>query len=143
MTNEFGPNQVSVDALLERLEKLDHGEALFLAGLATQAPERDPARRAMVEAAQRGGREREMRAAQAEVTRWVNTWFSGGFEVAGYGRDITPAQAAVDAAPVVLDAIGALVVGDLLSTDDYEALMGPWQELTGDHPTVSGTPDMS
>jgi hypothetical protein len=90
----------------------------------------------MTEAARRAGRERELRAAQDEVTHWVNTWFSGGFQLAGYGRDITPAQAAVDAAPVVLDAIGALVVGDLLSPDEVDALMGPWRELARD--AVSG-----
>ena len=86
----------------------------------------------MLDAARRGGRERELGAAQREVTRWVNTWFSGGFEIAGYGRDVTPAEAAVKAAPAVLDAIGALVVGDLLSTDDLETLIGPWRELTGE-----------
>jgi hypothetical protein len=134
---EFGPNQDQVDELLERLETVDHGQALFLAGLAANdSAERRGARRAMTEAARRAGRERELRAAQDEVTHWVNTWFSGGFQLAGYGRDITPAQAAVDAAPVVLDAIGALVVGDLLSPDEVDALMGPWRELAED--TVSG-----
>lgn len=83
----------------------------------------------MVEAARRGGREAELRRAQEHVTRWVNRWFSGGYKLSGYGRDITPAQAAVAAAPLVLDAVGALVVRDLLSTDDFEALIGPWREL--------------
>jgi hypothetical protein len=129
MKNEFGPNQAQVDELLERLERVDHGQALFLAGLAGDDPGRRRAREAMLAAARRGGRERQLRAAQDEVTRWVNTWFSGGYEISAYGRDITPAQAAVGAAPVVLDAIGALVVRDLLEPDAIESLTGPWQEL--------------
>ncbi|MEX1156863.1 MAG: hypothetical protein WED12_06805 [Chloroflexota bacterium] len=132
MKNEFGPNQGQVDELLERLETVDQGQALFLAGLSGDDPARRRARDAMLEAAKRGGRERELLAAQNEVTRWVNTWFSGGFQISGYGRDITPAQAAVDASPVILDAAGAQVVSDLLSADDLEMLMGPWRELVGD-----------
>ena len=129
MKKEFGRNQAQVDELLERLEKVDRGQALFLGGMGGADPARSRARLAVLDAARRGGRERELRAAQQEVARWLNTWFSGGFEIAGYGRDITPAQAAVDASPLVLDAVGALVVGDLLSTDDFEILIGPWREL--------------
>jgi hypothetical protein len=132
MKSEFGRNQIQVDELLERLEKVDQGEALFLAGISGGDEARSQARTAMLDAARRGGRERELGAAQDEVTRWLNTWFSGGHEIVGYGRDITPAEAAVNAAPAVLDAIGALVVGDLLSTDDFETLIGPWRELTGE-----------
>lgn len=128
---EFGPNQDRVDALLERLETVDHGQALLLAGLAGNEPERLRARGAIRDAARRGGRERELRAAQQEVTRWVNRWFSGGFQISGYGRDITPAQAAVGAAPVVLDAIGAAVVDDLITPEEMEILTAPWRELTG------------
>jgi hypothetical protein len=131
MTNEFGRNQSQVDELLVRLERVDHGEALFLAGIGADESTRSRAREAMLDAARRGGRERELGAAQQEVSRWLNTWFSGGYEIAGYGRDVTPAEAAVNAAPAILDAIGALVVGDLLATDDFETLIGPWRELTG------------
>lgn len=129
MKNEFGPNQAQVDALLKRLEMVDQGQALLLAGLAADDSARQGPRRAMLEAARRGRREKELRRAQREITRWVNTWFSGGFQLSGYGRDITPGEAAVGAAPVILDAIGALVVRDLLEADDFEALIGPWREL--------------
>lgn len=129
MKNEFGPNQAEVDALLERLESVDQGQALFLANLATDDADRGRARQAMLVAARRGGREKELQRAQREVTRWVNTWFSGGYQIAGYGRDVTPGEAAVHAAPVVLDAVGALVVRDLLAADDVDALIGPWREL--------------
>lgn len=129
---EFGPNQEQVDQALARLEMVDYGQALLLASLADDGaadPERHQARSAMLEAARRGGREKELRTAQDEVQRWVNLWFSGGPQISAYGRDITPAEAAVHAAPVVLDAVGALVVGDLLSPDDLETLTGPWNEL--------------
>ena len=126
---DFGPNQDAVDALLERLETVDQGQALFLAGLARDDAALQAAREAMLDAARRGRREAELDRAQREVTRWVNTWFSGGFQISGYGRDITPAQAATEAAPVVLDAVSALVVRDLLQPDDFETLIGAWREL--------------
>lgn len=129
MKNEFGPNQAQVDALFERLEAVDQGQALLLANLAGDDPARRHARGAVLEAARRSGREKQLKRAQLEVTRWVNTWFSGGFQLSGYGRDITPGEAAVHAAPVVLDAVGALVVRDLLEADDLDALIGPWREL--------------
>jgi hypothetical protein len=129
MKNEFGPHQDDVDQLLERLEHVDQNQALFLATFGGDDPDREQARQALREAARAAGRERQLKAAQDEVTRWVNTWFSGGFQLSGYGRDVTPAQAAVGAAPIVLDAIGALVMRDQLSTDDFETLTGPWQEL--------------
>jgi hypothetical protein len=62
----------------------------------------------------------------------MNLWFSGGFQIAGYGRDITPAEAAVGAAPIVLDAVGALVLRDVMPPDDFDVLIGPWQELVAD-----------
>jgi hypothetical protein len=126
---EFGPNQDEVDALLERLETVEQNQALLLAGLAQADPELHRAREAMLDAARRGGREQQLDRAQKEVTRWVNSWFSGGFPISGYGRDISPAEAAVKAAPVVLDAVGALVVRDLLAADDFDALIGRWREL--------------
>jgi hypothetical protein len=126
---EFGPNQGEVDALMERLETVEQNQALLLAGLAEADPALHRARQAMLEAARRGGREKELERAQQEVTRWVNSWFTGGFPISGYGRDISPAEAVVNASPVVLDAAGALVVRDLLDPDDFETLMGRWREL--------------
>jgi hypothetical protein len=131
---EFGPNQAQVDELLARLETVDQPQALFLGGFAGDDPARLQARRAVSEAARRGGREKELRTAQHEVSRWMNSWFTGGPAITGYGRDITPAQAMVDAAPMVLDAIGALVVRDLISADEEEILSAPWRELvSGPH----------
>lgn len=129
MSDEFGPNQTEVDQLLERLEHIDNDQVRFLASFGDDDPARERARSALRQAARASGRERQLETAQHEVTRWVNTWFSGGHQIAGYGRDITPAQAAVDAAPMVLDAVGAVVLRDLLSTDDFEALIGPWRAL--------------
>jgi len=126
---EFGPNQDAVDALLVRLETVEQNQALLLAGLAGADPAVQAARQAMLEAARRGGREAQLDRAQKEVTHWVNSWFTGGFPISGYGRDISPAEAAVNAAPVVLDAIGALVVQDLLSPEDFDTLMGRWREV--------------
>ena len=129
MKADYGPNQVEVVALLERLKAVDQPQALFLAGLASDDAAHQAAREAMLQAGRDGGREAALRRAQDEVTKWVNRWFSGGFQIAGYGRDITPADAAVGAAPVVLDAVGALVLRDLLEGDTFETLIGPWREL--------------
>jgi hypothetical protein len=132
---EFGPNQDQVDAVLARLESVDYGEALLLASLAGDDPERRRARDAVLAAARRSGREKALRAAQDEVRRWVNRWYSGGPQLSGYGRDISPAQAALDAAPVVLDAVGAMLVRDLLTPEQVEALTAPWKETAGGTPT--------
>jgi len=126
---EFGPNQDAVDLFLERLETVNQSQALMLAGIAEADPSLHAAREAMLVAARRGEREAQLDRAQQEVTRWVNTWFSGGFPISGYGRDISPAEAAVKASPVVLDAVGALVVRDLLAPEDFETLIGRWREL--------------
>ena len=126
---EFGPNQDAVDALLMRLESVTQVEAMLLAGISGDDPERHLARQAMLDAAHRAGRERELKAAQGEVQDWVNSWFTGGPQISGYGRDVSPGEAAVAAAPAVLDAIGALVVRDLLTREQVEVLTGPWNEL--------------
>jgi len=129
MRKDFGPNGREVEELIARLEGVNQLQALFLASLADDDPARRDARRAVVQAAERLGRRDQLRAAQDEVRRWVNHWFSGGPELSGYTRDITPAQAALDASPVVLDAIGAAVVRDQLSTAEYETLTDPWRQL--------------
>ena len=129
MKADYGPKQDEVIALLERLKAVDQPQALFLAGLASDDADHQAAREALLQAARDGGREAALRRAQEEVTKWVNRWFTGGFQIAGYGRDITPADAAVGAAPVVLDAVGALVLRDLLEVDVFEMLIGPWREL--------------
>ena len=126
---EFGPNQEAVDALLVRLESVTQVEAMLLAGMTADEPERHQARQAVLDAAHRAGRERELKRAQDEVRDWVNSWFTGGPQIAGYGRDVSPGEAAVAAAPAVLDAIGALVVRDLLTPEQVEVLTGPWNEL--------------
>ena len=133
MKADYGPNQDEVVALLKRLKAVDQSQALFLAGLASDDADHRDARETLLGTARAGGREAELQRAQDEVKRWVNRWFTGGFQIAGYGRDITPADAAVGAAPVVLDAVGALVLRDLLDAETFEMLIGPWREL--DAPT--------
>ena len=91
MKNQFGPNQDDVDQLLERLERVEQNQALFLASFGDE-PER--ARRATRQAALAVGRGATAEGPpRTRVTRWMNTWFSGGFQIAGYGRDETPAPA--------------------------------------------------
>ncbi len=129
MKKEFGPNQDEVDAMLDRLDLVTQEMAMFLATFDPDSPERRRSRDVMRHAAARRRRERQMRAAQEEVTAWVNRWFAGGALISGYGRDITPAEAAANAAPAVLDAVGATVVADLLDEEDRETLTDPWRQL--------------
>ena len=129
MKQEFGPNQDRVDAVLARLDVITHEMAMFLATFDPDAPERRRARETMRRAAASGGREQAISAAQREAEAWVNRWFSGGPLIAGYGRDITPAEAAARAAPAVLDEVGATVVADLLTEEDLYVLTTPWRAL--------------
>ena len=129
MKNEFGPNQDQVDELLERLEHVTHEMAMFLGTFDPHAPDRRRARQAMRQAAIDAGRERELGNAQREVEAWLNDWFAGGPMIAGYGRDITPAEAVARAAPVVLDAVGGTVAADLLTEPDLDVLAAPWRAL--------------
>jgi hypothetical protein len=131
--NEFGPNQERVDALLVRLEHVTHEMAMFLGTFDSEAADRRRARAAMRQAALDSGRGSALSSAQHEVEAWVNDWFAGGPLIAGYGRDITPAEAAARAAPIVFDAIGATVVADLLTEDEAEVLTAPWKALWTDH----------
>ena len=126
---EFGPNQDAVDALLVRLETVTQMQAMLLAGISGDNPERHRARQAMLNAARRGHREQQLKRAQEEVEDWVNSWFTGGPQLTGYGRDVSPGENAAAAAPAVLDAISALVVRDLLTTEQVEILTGPWNEV--------------
>lgn len=137
---EFGPNQDDVDAVLARLQSVDYGEALVLASLAGDVGGRTAARAAMVGLARSSGREKALRAAEEEVRLWVNRWYAGGPQISGYGRDISPAEAARDAAPVIMDAVGAMVVGDLLPADEVDTLTGPWSAATEDRPLDPTTP---
>lgn len=129
MKNEFGPNQDQVDAMLERLDHVTHEMAMFLGTVEADAPDRRRARQAVRQAAIDARRVRELGAAQREVEAWVNRWFAGGPMIAGYGRDITPAEAVARAAPVVLDAVGATVMADRLDPDDLDLLTAPWRSL--------------
>ena len=129
MKNEFGPNQDQVDALLARLPHVDQGGALFLGSVDPNDPERRRARSAMLAAAARANRQKLLKAAQHEVSDWVDHWFTNDPRLVGYGRDVTPGEAAASAAPALLDAVGALVVRDLLADEDAETLLLPWHQL--------------
>ena len=136
MKLDFGPNQDEVVALLQRLKAVDQPQALFLAGLASDDAARRDAREVLLEKARAGGRQAELQRAQDEVKRWVNRWFSGGFQIAGLGRDITPADAAVGAAPVVLDAVGALSSATCWTRKPSTCLSAPGENSTN-RPTAS------
>jgi hypothetical protein len=142
MSGTYGPNSVAVERLLDDLDHLHPGAiaALAAAGggaFGTDADDpavaaRDDVRKRLRDIAQHSGRLPAVRAVGEEVEAWASStthWFPAG--VAGAGEstaEIGPRMAAV---PIVLDAAYAAVLEDLLSDDELELLLGPWEEVVG------------
>jgi hypothetical protein len=139
---QFGPNSAAVGRLLDDLERLPTGEVAALAAAGggvtgTASDDPDVAARAEVRArlrdiAVRGGRLDAIRAAGDEVAAWASSashWFPAG--VAGTldaTKEIGPRMAAV---PIVLDAVYAVVLEDLLADWELDLLLAPWADVVG------------
>ena len=84
------------------------------------------------EIARRARRLEAVRAVGDEVAAWASStthWFPAGVAATGDStKEIGPRMAAV---PVVLDAAYAVVLEDLLSDDELDLLMAPWEEVVG------------
>ena len=137
----YGPNAVAAERLLDDLERLPTAEVAALAaagGVTGTAPgDPDVAARAEVRArlrdiARHGGRLDAIRAVGDEVAAWASSathWFPAG--VAGAldsTREIGPRVAAV---PIVLDAVYAVVLEDLLADWELDLLLEPWEDVVG------------
>ncbi len=130
--HQYGPNQTAVESFIARAGELDREEALALFEArvawfelrADSSAERSSLQSAL-KAAARGGRlgayqQARQRAAAAfrEARRGeVGPWLSVAFAVS--------------------NAVGALVVADLLAQRDFQLLYGPWQQAVGSRRLVA------
>jgi hypothetical protein len=75
------------------------------------------------------------RAASEQVQRWARDYTSGRtglpYELDQSFRDIGRLDLRIAAAPALLDAILASLVGDALEGDERDELLAPWLEATG------------
>lgn len=142
MAPRYGPNSLAAERLLDDLEHLPTGEVAALAaaggGVTGTAPDdpdvaaRAELRSRLRDIAKHGGRLDAIRAAGDEVAAWASSathWFPAG--VAGAldsTREIGPRVAAV---PVVLDAVYAVVLEDLLADWELDLLLAPWEDVVG------------
>lgn len=142
MSAPYGPNTIAAERLLDDLDHLHPGAiaALAAAGggtLGTADDDPDVAARAELrtrlrEIARRARRLEAIRAVGDEVAAWASStthWLPAGVAATGDStKEIGPRMAAV---PVVLDAAYAVVLEDLLSDDELDLLLTPWEEVVG------------
>lgn len=129
-----GPNSDAVVALFRRLAGVGPVAAARLASAWRGVPRsgRDRAHSAAQAAAVAGGRRDAARTAQEQALAWLDQplrlidALSGQGVSMGATRD--EAQLQREAMPAVLDAVAAVVLGDLLTPADVAALYGPWAE---------------
>lgn len=142
MTARYGPNSAAARRLLDDLDHLPHGAVVALSAAGSGMPvagggepgidARAELRGRLREIARHGGRLEAVRAIGDDVAAWASStthWFPAG--VAGAldsTREMGPRMAA---APTVLDAGYGVVLEDLLSDDELELLLGPWEDVVG------------
>jgi hypothetical protein len=137
---EFGPNTARVEELLSSLSRSDWGTVAALAAARPEPGDRAAthAARAAGEAIAASGRTAAARDARRIVADWAMRWVRASvgpvtFETAVLAtfasRDRALAELAGRALPVVLDAVSALVVADLLDPYDFDVLYGPWASV--------------
>ncbi len=142
MSAPYGPNSVAAERLLDDLDHLHPAAVAALAaagggtvGTADDDPDvaaREELRGRLREIVRHGGRLAAVRAAGDEVASWASSashWFPAG--VAGTldaTKEIGPRMAAV---PIVLDAVYAVVLEDLLADWELDLLLAPWEDVVG------------
>lgn len=143
---EYGPNDGQVLRFLEQVSNLTVAQARRLVEARSQStdPGGERAERAVRRAALMSDRTDALEAAQAAIGAWGRSWgvpWFGRSRRVYWDRHVSVGDAAAQAAamPALLDAIGALVVHDLLDPSEFETLMGPWLAATsGAEPDPDG-----
>lgn len=133
----YGPNDTDVLRFLERVSNLtlDEARRLVDARAASADPDGERAGRAISRAALMANRTDELDAAQAAIRAWGRSWgvpWFGRSRRVYWDRLVTvgDARAMASTMPALLDAIGALVVRDVLDPAEFSTLMGPWLAAT-------------
>jgi hypothetical protein len=128
----FGPNHEVIVDFLDRIRGLGEGEALALSAAwqAQDGGRRRLAWRALRRAVAQMDLDDALEAAQSSIRSWSNR----AQPLAGYGdptggSGLMRAQVMREAAPALVDAVSALVVGGMLDGADFEALYGPFRSI--------------
>ena len=128
----YGPNDGEVLRFLERVSRLTVEEAMAIAR--TRPPDplmSDHNERRLDRAALMADRRAEMEAARDAISAAIRfggtPWFGRATRVF-WDRRIPgqDAETMRSVAPALLDAIGALVVRDVLEPAEFDGLMAPW-----------------
>lgn len=93
----------------------------------------------------RHGGEQALQEANDAVSRWLRDYAGGNigqpYVLYSEMTDQMRLESRIDAAPPILDAILASLVGAELPDDEREELLGPWElALDAGHPTDGGPP---
>ena len=129
----FGPNTELVITFLNKLGTLDLAQTSALVDTWREQPKEElkVAHRAMQALADEDEAWREqLRQAQDEVFAWMENRTTKYFEYGITTKDETRAREL--AGPAVADAIAALVLADMLETDEADVLYAPWAEVVGE-----------
>jgi len=116
-------------ALFERLPGLDRGELFALAGAhRTVDSARQDAWKAVHEVVTADRADRDLDRLRTEVGAWASHLGSITGQEAGSGlSDLLMADARRAAAPAILDAAVAFLLGARLPERDRDVLLGPWR----------------
>jgi hypothetical protein len=146
---DVGPNGSQVDRFVEAVDRLTDAQVLELAGWANPDAESqrvlESVRRVAAEKAEQAGRAdavgwaRDLMAERA--TRMADSPFDSDLVWAS-GTIHAVAAERREAFPVLLDALVAVITRDLLTSDEFETLAGPWLDAQG-VPPPSRNPDRS
>lgn len=121
-------------ALFDRLPGLDRGELFALAGAhRSNDSARQDAWKAVLEVVAANRAERELDRLRSEVGAWATHLGSITGQEAGSGMvDVLMADARRAAAPAILDAAVALLLGARLTERDRTVLLLPWTRTFAD-----------
>jgi hypothetical protein len=130
---EFGPNTALVTELLTRLGTLDTATTAELIDVWREQSKEDLrlAHRSLQALADESDKWREqMRLAQEEVFAWMDRGATRFNKLRAAAGDW--ARTREIAGPAVADAVAALVMADVLETEDATTLYAPWAQVIGE-----------
>jgi hypothetical protein len=120
-----------LDALFARLPGLDRGDLLALAAEHGAAdPAREEAWRTVREVVSAAHMERDLDRVRSKVAEWATHLSALTVQQLGGGlSDQLLAEARREAAPAVLDAAAAFLLGTMLPDPDRATLLRPWESV--------------
>jgi hypothetical protein len=126
---EFGPNTDLVEQLFDRLNRITGAEvsALVLAWRGQPKEDLRLAHRNLQKLADEDASWKgQLQKAQDEVLAWIN---GNSTRAASTSVPVAPAGPREVAGPAIADAVAALVMADVLESEDARTLYAPWAEV--------------